>query len=62
MEDFTSFDKVKNSIFCKLINTERNEEILKNIPHKEFEDLSIVFYYLVEENENETIPQKTLAE
>lgn len=32
-------------VFC-LINTEKNKEFLKNLPHREFLDLSVVYKYL----------------
>ena len=36
-----------NNIFFDLINTRENEEILKNMPHREFMDLSIVYRCLI---------------
>lgn len=44
---FTDWDKVKNKICYKLIGVEQNRELLKTIPHMEFQDLAIVFYYLL---------------
>lgn len=43
------WEKVKPMIAFKLINTEQNQELLQNIPHKEILDLSMVFYIAVEE-------------
>jgi len=45
---FTNFDKVKSRIIYRLVNTEKNKELLKDIPSIPFHDLSIVFYYLVD--------------
>lgn len=45
MEFFRDFEKVKDRICYKLINREKNEELLSQIPHKEFLDLEICFYY-----------------
>ncbi len=40
---FTDYSRCKNTLAYKLINTEKNKELLKCIPHMEFFDLSIVF-------------------
>lgn len=45
---FTDYDKVKSRIIFKLINFERNQEQLKDIPHFRFLDLAIVFNCLLE--------------
>ncbi len=52
-EDFMDFELVKGKIIYKLINTDKNTELLKDIPSLQFHDLSIVFYYLVEMNDRE---------
>ena len=44
---FTEFDFAKDHIVYKLINYEKNIELLKEIPHIRFLDLAIVFYYLI---------------
>lgn len=45
---FTDYDKVKSRIIFKLVNYERNRELLQEVPHYRFLDLSIVFNCLVE--------------
>ena len=45
MDFFNEFDKVKERIAYKLINAERNKELLSQIPHICFLDLAICFYY-----------------
>lgn len=47
MRHFLNYEKVKQRIVYKLINTEKNKELLNDIPHIDFLDLSIVFQYLV---------------
>ena len=44
---FTDYDKVKSRIIYKLVNYERNRELLKNVPHFRFLDLAIVFNCLL---------------
>lgn len=38
------FNEVKEHIFFKLVNGTKNEEMLKNMPHKRFLDLAKVYY------------------
>ena len=47
MRYFLNYESVKQSIVYKLINTEKNKELLEDVPHIEFLDLSIVFQCLV---------------
>lgn len=42
-KQFLNYDSVSEKIVFKLINTERNRELLEDIPHVEFLDLSVVF-------------------
>lgn len=48
MDIFMDFDKVKDRIAFKLINTKSNLKLLKDIPHIAFLDLSVVFYCLLD--------------
>ena len=51
MRQYLTYGSVKGSIVYKLISTERNGELLEDIPHMDFLDLSIVFQCLVTEDE-----------
>lgn len=51
---FTDYEKCKDNISFKLINYEKNKELLEDIPHIKYLDLAIVFYYLLEGGLNET--------
>lgn len=42
---FKDFEKVKRRICYRLINREKNEKLLTQIPYVEFLDLAICFYY-----------------
>lgn len=46
---FETFEKIKGNIFYKLINYEKNKELLEDIPHESFLDLAIVYYYHLED-------------
>ena len=41
---------IKDNLCLKLINTKQNQELLQNLPHKEFNDLSIICTWIVEGN------------
>lgn len=41
---FTDWDEIKGDIHIKIINYERNKEILKDTPHIRFLDLAVIFY------------------
>ena len=44
-------EKLRDNVFCKMINTVQNEELLKKMPHRNFHDLSIVYaWYMGEQN------------
>jgi len=40
-------DTVKDNIIMALVNTEQNKELLKNAPHRAFQDLSIIYRWVV---------------
>lgn len=45
------YEQVKDRIVLKVINREKNEELLETIPYWPFLDLAIVFYVLLDINE-----------
>lgn len=51
MQYFLHYKQVKQNIVYRLINTERNKELLEDIPHIEFLDLSIVFQCIISQKE-----------
>ena len=42
----------KDNIVFQLVNTVQNEELLKNMPHREFQDLSIIYRWVLSVGEN----------
>lgn len=46
-----SFERCKSSIIYRLVNAKRNQELLEEIPHVPFQDLAIIFYYLVSQDQ-----------
>lgn len=47
VSSFTSFESASGRIVMKLINAEKNRELLESVPHIPFLDLAIVFYYIL---------------
>ncbi len=47
MRFFMNYERIKDRIIFKLIHAERNEELLKDIPHIRYLDLAIVFQCLI---------------
>jgi hypothetical protein len=47
---FTDYSTVKDRLFCKLINYEKNRTLLNNIPHKRYLDLAVIFCILVKKD------------
>lgn len=50
VERISDYDAVKDRICFKLINAEKNKELLKDVPYVPFMDLAIVFYVLVDQS------------
>lgn len=48
---FTDYENAKDNIVYKLVNYEKNKELLKEVPHVRYLDLAIVFYCLVKNEE-----------
>lgn len=48
----TDFNKVRSNVCFKVINAEKNRELLKTIPHKKVLDLAVVFYIEVFQDKN----------
>lgn len=50
MTFFTDYEKVKDRIVYKLVNRERNKELLQDVPYVPFLDLAVVFCCLLRDN------------
>lgn len=51
VEDFRNIDKTREKIFYKLVNYEKNKELLLTVPYRRVLDLAIVYYVIVSCNE-----------
>lgn len=54
IEHINDFEAVRDKIIFQLINTEENSKMLKNVPHRDFNDLSVVYRIVIDVNVNET--------
>lgn len=45
---YTNFSRVRNRIACRLVNYEKNRELLARIPYKRYMDLAVVYYCRVD--------------
>ena len=52
LEQVTDFKNVKDRICFKLVNREKNAELLADTPYVEYQDLAIVFYILISKDKN----------
>lgn len=51
-KELFDFSTAKSRIIMKLVNTEKNHTFLEAVPHIPFQDLSIVYYYLIGKSDN----------
>lgn len=49
IDDYFDYNFVKDKLYLKAINREKNEEFLKNVPYREFCDLAIIAYIALDE-------------
>lgn len=50
--DFTNYDVMKEKLSIQVVATERNADMLTNIPHKEIEDMSLVCRFVIDTGSN----------
>lgn len=48
--DFTNFDNIKDKLSLRLINAEKNKEVIKTCPYKEYLDFALIININVENN------------
>lgn len=52
MEDRENFSAMKDKVVMNLINREMNEELLEDLPHRDFMDLAIIYRIVFRTDEN----------
>lgn len=51
--DIMDFSKIRGQIIYKLVNAEKNEHLLKEIPYLPMMDFAVIFYWLISVGESE---------
>ena len=65
MKAMVNFESAKDNIIFVLVNTKQNEELLKTIPNRSFQDLSVIYRWVVNNDGDEmasSIVNDALAE
>lgn len=52
IQDFSNFEQIKEKIYYKLVNYDMNRKLLEDLPHFRFLDMAIVFFIMVDYDEN----------
>lgn len=47
VEAITDYEKMKSTLVMEVVSTETNAQMLEHLPHKELEDMSIVYRFLI---------------
>lgn len=50
MRELLDINNLKDKVAFKLIQREKNQELLKDVPYIEFQDLAVVFYLILDEH------------
>lgn len=51
-ESAMDIDRIKSNLIVCLVNTEQNKEMLKEVPHRDFNDLSVIYRWIVDIHED----------
>ena len=47
----TDYEQMKDKLCMEVVSSERNAELLSKVPHKELEDMAVVYRFVMESNE-----------
>ena len=50
MKSLIEYANVKDKIVYRLVNAKKNQDLLNAVPHRQFHDLAIIYYILLEAN------------
>lgn len=48
----TNYDKMKDKLVMEVVSIEANAELLENVPHKEMEDMAVVYRFVLDSNDD----------
>ena len=49
IESFKDYDKMKSTLAIEIVSAERNRSTLETVPHKEIEDMAVVYRFIISE-------------
>ena len=52
VSSLTDYDQMKDKLVMQVVGTDTNASLLSNVPHQEMEDLSVVYRFVLENNED----------
>lgn len=55
-----NYDTAKNRLFVRLLNCDRNADVLKNVVHKTLGDIALTVCAIVDDNREDLISTKIL--
>ncbi len=50
VNDLTDYEKMKSTLVMEVVSAETNAEVLKGVPHKDMEDLAIVYRFVIDKS------------
>lgn len=50
IDSLTDYSVMKEKLSMEVVSADRNEEMLKNVPHKQMEDMAVVYRLVLDEN------------
>lgn len=48
----TNYDQMKDKLVMEVVSIEANAELLENVPHKEMEDMAVVYRFVLDSNDD----------
>lgn len=51
VEAFSDYDKMKSTLAMEVVSAERNAELLETVPHKNIEDMAVVYRFVLGDSE-----------
>ena len=49
IDSFSDYDKMKSTLAMEVVSSERNAELLETVPHKDIEDMAVVYRFVLGE-------------
>ncbi len=49
IDSFSDYDKMKSTLAMEVVSAERNAELLETVPHKDIEDMAVVYRFVIGE-------------